>query len=65
MLRVECQVSVKWGSWSVSVGDFRSGHGGGVALWIRQGVGMVGGDSQMMEPSVPLSRDLSQGGDRA
>ena len=43
----------------------RSGHGGGVAIWIRQGVGMVGGDSQMMEPSVPLSRDLSQGGDRA
>ena len=26
---------------------------------------MVMGDSQMMEPSVPLSRDLSQGGDRA
>lgn len=26
---------------------------------------MVVGESQMMEPSVPLSRDLSQGGERA
>lgn len=35
------------------------------ALPTRQGVGVVGGDSEMMEPSVPLGCDLSQGSDGA
>lgn len=46
--------------------------GGEYNLWdMRRGfsqgrrVGVVNGDSRMMEPSVPLNRDLSQGSDRA